>query len=114
MDNHTEGLHHLSVRRRIHKKHEKYPHPNKLKRFIDRSAYGIGIIGPIMTLPQVIKIWVGKNAAGLALISWCTYLVVAIFWLTYGMMHKEKPLILMYTSWIIMHILIITGIILYG
>ncbi len=30
MQEHSEVLHHQNIRKRIHQKFEKYPHPNKL------------------------------------------------------------------------------------
>ncbi|MBW2981380.1 hypothetical protein KY343_00740 [Candidatus Woesearchaeota archaeon] len=109
----THGLHHLHKRKRIHVKHEKYPHPNKLKRFMDHIIYFIGIVGPLMTIPQIWKIWVGKNAAGVSIISWTAYFITAFFWLTYAVLHREKPLIFTYSIWIILEAMIVIGTILY-
>ncbi|MFW5746020.1 MAG: SemiSWEET family transporter [Nanoarchaeota archaeon] len=70
--------------------------------------------GPIMTIPQLCKIWVEKNAAGVSAVSWIAYLVTAFFWLTYGIMHKEKPIIFTYSGWIIIEVFIIIGTFVYG
>ena len=114
MDNHTEGLHHYHTRKRIHQKHETYPHPNKWKNFMDKAIFAVGVVGPTMTIPQLMKIWVGKNASGVSAISWGAYLFVAIFWLIYGIMHKEKPIIFIYSIWIVVDIFIVIGTIMYG
>lgn len=114
MTNHTEGLHHYHTRKRIHQKHEPYPHPDKWKRFMDKAIYVIGVAGPIMTIPQLMKIWVEKDASGVSVISWSSYLVIAVFWLTYGIIHKEKPIIFTYFAWIIIEILVVIGVIIYG
>jgi len=114
MPHQTHGLHHFHKRKRIHKKLEPYPHPNRRKKFLDRSIYVIGLLAPIMTIPQIIKIWFEKNASGLALVTWITYLIVAIFWIIYGIEHKEKPLVFIFSSWIILDTLMIIGIMLYG
>ena len=90
----TRGLHHFHKRKRIYEFGEQYPHPNKWKRFVDRVIYPVSIFGPIMTLPQIMQIWVNKNASGVSSVSWAAYLVTAIFWLVYGVIHKEKPIIL--------------------
>ena len=94
------GTHHYHRRKRIHQGHEEYPHPDAIKRVMDKMIYFVGVAGPIMTLPQLFKIWVEKNAAGISVISWITYLVLGIFWLSYGIMHKEKPIIVNYILWI--------------
>lgn len=114
MGGHTEPIHHLHTRKRIHKKHEPYPHPNKWKRFMDKAIFAVGVFGPIMTIPQLVKIWGERNASGVSAISWGAYLITAIFWLAYGIMHREKPIIFTYSIWILLEILIITGTLLYG
>ena len=103
------GLHHIHRRKRIYVKHQPYPHPIKWKRFLDRAAYFFAVFGPVMTIPQVLRIWVGKDASGVSPISWSAYLVVAVFWLTYGIAHKAKPIIFTNILWIIFEIMIIAG-----
>lgn len=114
MRSHTSGLHHFHTRKRIHQKHEPYPHPNKWKRLMDHLIYLIGIIGPIMTLPQVAEVWVNKNASGISAITWSSYVVINVFWIIYGTMHKEKPIILASIAWLVMNSLVAIGAILYG
>ena len=109
----SHGQHHAHIRKRIHQKHEKYPHPNKTKRFMDKAIYVVGVFGPVMTVPQLIKIYVEKTTAGISLITWVAYLIVALFWLTYGVMHKEKPIIFTNILWISINIPIIVGTLLY-
>jgi len=46
------GLHHLDLRKRIHLKKEKYPHPDKFKNFIDKAIFIVGIIGPLFAIPK--------------------------------------------------------------
>ena len=69
MFKHTSPLHHLHTRKRIHLNHEKFPHPDKFKRFLDKVIYAVGIIGPIMTIPQITKIWFEQNADGVSVIT---------------------------------------------
>ena len=108
------GFHHFHKRKRIHLKHEPYPHPDPRKRFIDKAIYVVCIAGPIFTIPQVWKIWVGKNASGVAVISWISYLVMACFWLVYGIEHKEAPIIITNCIWIVLEIMVIAGTFMYG
>jgi len=113
MKNHTDGLHHFHTRKRIHQKHETYPHPHKWKRFIDRLIYFVCIIGPIFTIPQLMKIWVDKNTSGLSVVTWSSYWVIAFFWLLYGLTHKEKPIIIANVLWLTMNTFIIGGILMF-
>ncbi len=111
---HTKGLHHFYVRKRIYKKHEKYPSEDKWKKIIDKFIYIIAIIGIVMTLPQIWNIWVGKEAAGVSALSWAAYTFIAVFWFVYGIVHKEKAIIFNYTALIILDALVVIGTLMYG
>lgn len=108
-----EVIHHYHRRKRIHEKHEPYPHPNKLKNMVDKLIYVVGIGGIIMMLPQLYKIWIEKNASGISVISFTGFVVANIFWLLYGILHREQPIIILYTLWIILNSLVVVGTILY-
>ncbi|MAG60705.1 hypothetical protein CL619_02855 [archaeon] len=107
------GLHHQHLRKRIHLKKQKYPHPNKYKAFMDKIIFGVGVAGPIMTIPQLWQIWYYQNATGVSFISWFAYLLIGIIWLIYGIMHQEWPIIVTYIAWIIIEIPLVIGIILF-
>jgi len=89
----SHGLHHFHRRKRIYLNHEPYPHPNKWKRVVDKLIYFVVIIVPLMTVPQVTKVWIDKNVQGISIIAWSTYTIASLFWVIYGVMHKEKPII---------------------
>ena len=110
----AHGVHHFHRRKRIHQKHEPYPHPDKLKNFVDKMVYIFGGLGPLFTIPQITKIWLNQNAAGVSVIAWVSYLIGAIFWIIYGFLHKEKPLIFIYGIFAILDILVIVGAVIYG
>jgi uncharacterized protein with PQ loop repeat len=110
----SAGLHHFHKRKRIFQKLEQYPHPDKMKRLMDHMIYFIGLIGPIMTLPQIATIWIDKNASGVSMITWATYLITSFFWLFYGIMHHEKPIMMTYTIWIFLEAFIVAGITMYN
>lgn len=110
----TEGLHHFHRRKRIHEKLEPYPHPNKWKRLLDKIIYFVGIFVPIVTIPQLLEIWVNKNASGVSLISWSGYLIAVSFWFLYGIAHKEKPIIFSYGLLVVMDFFVVLGIIFFG
>tara|TARA_Y100000310_G_C20625976_1_gene785900 strand:+ start:403 stop:696 length:294 start_codon:yes stop_codon:yes gene_type:complete len=95
---------------KIKKKYQK----SKWKKVIDKAIYVIAFFGIIMTLPQVYNIWIGKNAIGVSAISWIAYLVVAITWLAYGLVHKYKPIIYSNCLWIVLDLFIISGVFIYG
>lgn len=108
------GLHHSHRRKRIYQRHEEYPHPDKLKRLWDRLIYVAVVMGPAMTLPQVWKIFSSKSAASVSVLTWGSYAIVAAFWLIYGILHKEKPVIIVNAMLIVLQIAIVVGALLYG
>jgi len=112
--NYSRGLHHFHKRKRIYEKHEPYPHPDRSKRIMDKLIYLAGIVGPLLVVPQLYKIWIEKNAAGVSVISWSAFVATAVFWLIYGIMHKAKPIIFTYTIWIILELFVVVGTIIYG
>jgi len=83
-------------------------------RTLDKAIYFVALFGPIMTIPQVVKIFAEKSAAGVSIISWTGYLFLAMFWLSYGLMHKDKAVIFANFLWIIAYIIVIAGIMLYS
>jgi uncharacterized protein with PQ loop repeat len=94
----------------IIKKNKKINHNKTLH----KTVLVAGIIAPIMTLPQIIKIWYYKDATGVSVISWGSYFVMAGFWLAYGIKHKDRPIIVSYILWMLMHIMVVSGTITYG
>jgi len=110
----TKAIYHLHTRKRMSKKKEPYPSDNFWKKILDVLVYVVGILGPIFTIPQILKIWLEKSAQGISSITWVAYLFGAIILLIYGIVHKEKPLIIMYVLWIIIYVILIVGIIIYG
>ena len=57
-----QGEHHFSKRKRIHTKFEPYPNPDKFKRFMDKAFFIVGIFGPVMAMPQALRIWIWQDA----------------------------------------------------
>ena len=108
------GEHHLHLRKRVYKNLEPFPHPNKLKAFVDKLAYGIALLVVVMTLPQVIKVWAGKNASGLSIFTWISLAGGNLFWLIYGFLHKEKVIIAANGAALILNSMVVAGILVYG
>lgn len=90
---------------------KKYSHSQIIA---DRLVYVGGFLGILLTIPQITTIWIEKTASGVSAISWSAYLLVAIFWIYYGIVHKERPIIITNIIWIFLDMLIIIGTILYG
>jgi|SRR3989338_4866056 len=105
----TKGLYHVHRRQRT----AKYPHPHKWVNLLDRIVMGVAIAGPLFVLPQLIEIYVNKSAQDVSLLTWFFFTFFAIPWLIYGIVHKEKPIIVGYALWILFDSLIVIGILIY-
>ena len=74
----------------------------------------VAVIAPLTTLPQMYTIWIERSAAGISVLTWFLYTLFSIPLLVYGIVHKAKPLIVMYTLWIIVNLSVAIGALLYG
>ncbi len=108
------GMHHLHIRKRIHTNLEKYPHPNRLKRYMDVLVYFASFAGLLLTIPQILLIWMDHKTSGVSIISWSAYTLIALIWVGYGTLHKERALIIINSASFLMNLAIVIGIVLYG
>lgn len=108
------ALHHISRRKRVTKKLEEYPSKKFLVRIFDRILLTVAIIGPLTALPQVWNVYANHAVAGLSITSWSLWAFFNIFWIMYGFVHKEKPIILTYILWFLMNSSVAIGILLYS
>jgi|SRR3989344_9149333 len=104
--------HHLHIRKMIYEQHQPYPHPNPTIRFLDKFVFGIAFIMPLTALPQLYKVWFEGNAQGVSVLTWLLLAILSIPMIIYGIVHKEKPIILMYALWVIVNSLVVIGAIL--
>ena len=108
------GLHHLHVRKRRALGHEPFPARTWRLRLLDRIVLAAGVIGPLMTIPQIVKIFVLQDASGVSMISWGMYATLDIPWILYGIVHRDVPIALTYTLWLIMNVSVVAGAVFYG
>jgi uncharacterized protein with PQ loop repeat len=87
---------------------------SKASKSIDKIIIGVGALGFIATAPQAIKIFLVQDATGVSLFTWSTNFILASIWVTYGSIHKYKPIIIAYALYMVAHIGILAGIYLYG
>jgi uncharacterized protein with PQ loop repeat len=67
---------------------------------MSRVLGGMSIFTMLMTVPQVLTIWVGHQAAGVSVVSWSAYLLSAVLWLVYGLWKRDKNIYLPCVGWI--------------
>ena len=79
-----------------------------------RLLGGMSAFTMFMTVPQVLTIWVGHEAAGVSVVSWSAYLLSAILWFWFGMQKRDKNIYLPCIGWIALDGAVIVGAIVYG
>ena len=79
-----------------------------------RLLGGMSIFTMLMTVPQVLTIWVGHQAAGVSILSWSAYLLSAILWLWHGLRQQDKNIYLPCVGWIALNGAVVVGTIVYG
>ena len=81
---------------------------------LERFLRVLSVVTMLMTVPQVLSIWVGGQAGGVSLASWATYLFSACLWLVYGVRKRDKTIYLACIGWIVLDAAIVLGVIVHG
>jgi uncharacterized protein with PQ loop repeat len=78
---------------------------------LEKVLRGLSVFTMLMTVPQVLTIWVGRDAGGISLISWVSYLVAACLWFVYGLQKRDKTIYLACVGWVLLDAAIVAGVI---
>ncbi len=81
---------------------------------IHRLLVSLSVFTMLMTIPQVLTIWVTRRAAGVSVLSWSAYLVSAIVWLWYGLQKRDKNIYLPCIGWMLLDSAVIVGALFYA
>ena len=81
---------------------------------LSRVLGGMSIFTMLMTVPQVLTIWVGHQAAGVSVISWSAYLLSALLWFWYGFQKRDKNIYLPCVGWVGLDTAVIVGAVIYA
>lgn len=92
-------LHHIRKRKRKEK---------PTKGALDYAVYAASILGPLTALPQLRDLYVLKTT-GVSAVSYTGYTALSLLWLYYGTVHKDKPIIISNTLWVVANGLILVG-----
>ena len=101
------------MRKRAHSKLKMYPNKNKWIKFLDRFLIVVAVIVPLITLPQILQIFIFKSAMGVSSLSWGLYALFNIPWLIYGLVHKNNPIVISYSFSLIANLIVFTGALIY-
>ena len=80
---------------------------------VDTLALLVGFLQPLMTVPQIIVVFQAQNASQLSIITWVAYDIASVVLLTYGIIHKLKPIVVAQTVWLIVQSVLIFAIIIF-
>jgi len=81
---------------------------------LDRVLRIFSVVTMLMTLPQVIYVWAGRNTEGVSVVSWATYLVSACLWLVYGLRKRDKTIYVPCIGWIVLDAAVVVGVLAHG
>jgi uncharacterized protein with PQ loop repeat len=81
---------------------------------LEKVLRGLSIVTMLMTVPQVLAVWVSQNVNGVSLVSWVAYLVSACLWFVYGVRKNDKTIYLACVGWIVLDAAIVIGVIIRG
>ena len=89
-------------------------HASRSDTRLRRLLGGMSIFTMVMTIPQVLAIWVGHQAAGVSMLSWSAYLASAVLWFWFGMQQRDRNIYLPCVGWIALDAAVIAGAVVYG
>jgi uncharacterized protein with PQ loop repeat len=81
---------------------------------LERILRLLSVVTMVMTVPQVLTIWLGGDAGGISLISWASYLFTACLWFIYGVQRRDKTIYLACIGWIFLDAAVVAGVIVHG
>jgi uncharacterized protein with PQ loop repeat len=75
---------------------------------------GLSIFTLVMTVPQILAIWLSRQAAGVSLLSWSAYWLSALVWFFYGVQKRDRNIYLPCIGWLVLDGAVIVGAWIYG
>ena len=108
-----DGIHHIHKRKRASHSLWEYPHSKKWIRSLDKFLLFVAVLSPLVTLPQILRIYVEHNASGVSALTWGLFAFFNIPWILYGVVHKDKPISIGYSLWFVTNVVIAVGALIY-
>jgi len=104
------GFHHMHKREQVTKGLEPFPARHAWKRYLDYTMFGVGILAPLALLPQIGVIYIDHQKDGVSIETWLLLSVFNILWIMYGIVHKDKPIIISHTLFAVLNFAIVVGV----
>jgi uncharacterized protein with PQ loop repeat len=80
---------------------------------LDGLALIVGVLQPVMTIPQVFMILDQKDASQISFWTWFTYDVASVIMLAYGLRHRLIPIVVAQILWLLVQTAILILIFIY-
>jgi uncharacterized protein with PQ loop repeat len=93
------------------------PHGDVVKppdTLLRRVLGGMSIFTLVMSIPQIVAIWVHHQAAGVSVVSWSAYLLSALLWFWHGLQQGDRNIYLPCVGWVALDIAVVAGALVYG
>lgn len=88
--------------------------PAQDQTLMSRLLGAMSVFTLLMTVPQVLTIWVGHQAAGVSVLSWGAYLFSAVLWFWYGLKKRDKNIYWPCVGWVALDAAVIVGAVVYS
>lgn len=96
-------------------KHTYHPkHVIKKNGVVDMLALIVGVIQPLMTLPQIYLIYASQDTSGVSLFMWTGYNVASVILLIYGFKHKLLPIVVAQILWLLVQTPMMVAVFIFG
>lgn len=102
------GPWHLHLRQRLGAL-EPFPATDAAKRTLDHIIYWVSFIQPFALLPQVAAVYFDGAAEGVSPTTWFLLAFFNTLWIAYGIVHREKPIIITHVLFTVLNLSIAIG-----
>jgi uncharacterized protein with PQ loop repeat len=83
------------------------------KKIGDSIVFFFALTTPLFEIPQAVEIYQNHSAKNVSTLTWVYFLLDNIVWLVYGFKRKSKPIILTYSLYTVVELIVVSGIIAY-
>ena len=83
---------------------------------LERVMLVVALIGPLGTVPQVVKVFFTHthHVHGLSLTTWGSFTLISMMWLAYGVVFRRTALIVANILYVVVNGAVVTGILMYS
>jgi uncharacterized protein with PQ loop repeat len=77
---------------------------------LNKAVMFVAIVEPLTTLPQIIDVFTKPNVSAVSVLTWALYAGFEAIWVFYGLVIKNRPIIITNCLWILMDLLVVAGV----